>query len=80
MFSGKVSPEAVLKAAGSEPGAVFYAHLYVGLWYEAQGKNDESLRHIRIAAEAKYAERGGYMHDVARVHAGLREGPFPARR
>ena len=35
MFKGTLSPDAVLKAAGTRPGAQFYAHLYVGLYYDA---------------------------------------------
>jgi lipoprotein NlpI len=72
MFAGELSPEAVMKAAGSDESAVFYAHLYIGLWHEAAGKRDEALRQIRLAAQPKYAAQGGYMHDVARVHLELR--------
>jgi lipoprotein NlpI len=68
MFAGELSPEAVLKAAGSDDTALFYAYLYTGLWHEAAGKRDESLRLMRLAAQAKYAEHGGYMHDVALAH------------
>jgi lipoprotein NlpI len=72
MFAGELSPEAVMKAAGSDQSAVFYAHLYIGLWHEAAGKRDEALRQIRLAAQSQNATHGGYMHDVARVHLELR--------
>jgi lipoprotein NlpI len=72
MFAGKLSPDAVMKAVGSDPSALFYAHLYIGLWYEALGKKEDSLQRIRLAAKPDYAEFGGYMHDVARVHLALR--------
>jgi lipoprotein NlpI len=73
MFAGELSPEAVLKAAGTGETALFYAHLYIGLFQEAAGQQEESLRQIKVAAQPKYAEHGGYMHDVARVHVALRE-------
>jgi lipoprotein NlpI len=72
MFAGELSPEAVMKVAGADESAVFYAHLYIGLWHEAAGKRDEALKQMRLAAQSKYATHGGYMHDVARVHLELR--------
>ena len=68
MFRGTLTPEQVLSAAGSQPSAQFYAHLYVGLYSEALGMKDRALEHIRTAAEDRFAARGGYMHMVARVH------------
>lgn len=73
LFAGELAPEAVLKAAGSDESAMFYALLYVGLWQEAQGRREESLRQMKLAAQSKYAAAGGYMHDVARVHVAVRE-------
>lgn len=69
MFRGTLTPEQVLSAAGSRPAALFYAHLYVGLYFEAQGMSARALEHIRIAAEDRFEREGGYMHMVARVHA-----------
>jgi len=69
MFRGTMTPEAVLKAAGSQPGSLFYAHLYIGLYSEAIGKKDLALKHIKEAASDRYAAAGGYMHMVATVHA-----------
>src|SRR6185436_2366457 len=37
MFRGTKTPEDVLKAAGTQASAQFYAELYVGLYYEATG-------------------------------------------
>jgi lipoprotein NlpI len=71
MFRGETSPEQVLTAAGKESEAQFYAHLYLGLYFEALGNKDRSLEHIRIAAEDRFAA-GGYMHRVARVHLQVR--------
>jgi lipoprotein NlpI len=68
MFQGRLMPEAVLKSAGNDPSAQFYARLYLGLYAEALGRNDEALQHIKIAASERYAATGGYMHLVAKVH------------
>lgn len=79
LFAGALRPEDVLKAAervdaGTEEGveARFYGHLYVGLWYEAEGDAKAAKEHITTAAE-KY-KIGHYMWDVANVHAGLLKG------
>jgi lipoprotein NlpI len=68
MFRGALTADDVLKAAGSQPSGLFYAHLYVGLYSEALGRKDLALKHIREAAADRYAGAGGYMHMVARVH------------
>ena len=68
MFRGASTPEAVLEAAGAEPRAMFYAHLYLGLYFEALGRDDRALQHITAAAAERYGRAGGYMHGVARVH------------
>ena len=46
---------------------LFYAHLYLGLYYDALGNEAKAREFIELAA-AK-SERYGYMGDVARVHA-----------
>ena len=51
----------------------FYAHLYVGLYYEAAGQAERAREHITLAAET-YAE-DNYMSDVARVHAATFKAP-----
>lgn len=70
MFSGQLSAEQVLKAAGTQPEGQFYAELYVGLYWEAMGDAQRALKHIRNAAADRYSV-GGYMHGVARVHRDL---------
>jgi lipoprotein NlpI len=67
MFRGSLSADEVLKAAGGSPLGQFYAHLYIGLYSEALGRNDLALKHIKEAASDRFAV-GGYMHMVARVH------------
>jgi lipoprotein NlpI len=73
LFRGKAKPEDVLTAAKEGKPAqdeltqrLFYAHLYLGLWYEAQGDKKKSLEHLAKAAEEFKVK--GYMWDVARVH------------
>jgi len=71
MFRGASLPERVLSAAGARPEAQFYAHLYLGLYFEALGNQGRALEQITAAAHDRYKESGGYMHGVARVHLGL---------
>jgi lipoprotein NlpI len=68
LFRGTLTPEQVLSAAGSQPDAQFYGHLYVGLYFEARGMKERALEHIKIAAADRFEPSGGYMHLVARVH------------
>ena len=68
MFAGKMTQAQVMRAAGNDPSAQFFARLYVGLYLEATGKREEGRAQIEIAAEDRFARVGGYMHDVARVH------------
>jgi lipoprotein NlpI len=73
LFGGKTAPEDILGAAKDarreEP--LFYAHLYLGLYFEAVGEREKSREHIFKAAREFKAEH--YMGDVARVHARLLE-------
>jgi hypothetical protein len=70
----------VLKAAGARESGQFYAHLYLGLYFEALRDNRRALEHITEAAADRYADAGGYMHTVAKVHLGiLRNGAKPFR-
>jgi lipoprotein NlpI len=73
LFAGTMSPEDVLRA-GKDAGeaATFYANLYVGLYYEAIGRGDDSLRLVSRAADNP-AARNSYMGNVARVHVILRK-------
>ena len=68
-YAGRGSPETILKAAeaADTQRAYMYAHLYLGLYYEAAGDAKKAEHHIRLAAAAKL--EGHYMHDVARIHA-----------
>lgn len=74
LFAGKLKPADVLKAAtdGGVLGErrernLFYAHLYLGLYYEAIGDAKLAREHIEKSA-AEY-QKHDYMGDVAHVHA-----------
>jgi lipoprotein NlpI len=73
LFAGTMAPEEVLRV-GEEAGgtAKFYADLYVGLYYEALDGDEESLRHMRLAADNP-AAKDSYIGDVARVHVTFRK-------
>ncbi len=73
LFAGKLKPQDVIDAAeksglkGDElTSARFYAHLYVALYYEAEGEKDKVKEHLTTAVE-KY-KVGDYMWDVAAAH------------
>jgi tetratricopeptide (TPR) repeat protein len=72
MFRGTMTPDAIVKAAGSEPSSRFFAELYVGLYYDATGDRTRAIEHLRRAAAKDYASVGGYMHRVAELHPYLR--------
>jgi tetratricopeptide (TPR) repeat protein len=68
MFRGAITPDAVMRAAGSEADGQFYGNLYVGLYLDATGQRTVAFQHVKAAASDRYASAGGYMHMVARVH------------
>jgi len=75
LFAGKATPEEVIAAAKAAPAEtsagepVFYANLYLGLYYEAMGDKPKAKQFILKAAER--SKQNGYMGDVARVHADM---------
>ena len=76
LYAGQAKPEDVLAAAnaGSPPAEQrkerrFYAHLYLGLYYDAAGDKKVALEHITRAAQDY--KIGHYMWDVAQVHRDL---------
>ena len=78
LFQGKATPQQVLQSAEETSGtkavrddSLFYAHLYVGLYYESLKQEELALQHITTAVQ-KYPS-GHYMGDVARVHLQLRK-------
>ncbi len=73
LFAGRLKPADVLAAASAGkpakdkfPRQLFYAHLYLGLYYETEGHPKLALQHLtRAATDFRI---GHYMWDVARVH------------
>ena len=73
LFAGKIKPADVFAAVEATKltgekltEARFYAHLYVGLYYESEGDEKKALEHLTTAVE-KY-KIGHYMWDVANAH------------
>jgi lipoprotein NlpI len=73
LFAGKCKPEDVLAACDKVKDApdklrraLFYAHLYLGLYYDVHGDARRALEHLNEATEKYRIDH--YMWDVARVH------------
>lgn len=73
LFAGKGTPEEVLATAQAAPKMtesgepLFYAHLYLGIYFEAKGESKKAEEYIKRAATR--AKENGYMGNVAEVHA-----------
>jgi lipoprotein NlpI len=77
LFAGKGTAAEVLAAAQAMPetstrrrDALCYAHLYLGLYEEAQGHTDAAKGHL-LKAAVDYA-MPHYMGEVAKIHCKLR--------
>jgi lipoprotein NlpI len=75
LYRGELKADDVLAAArDGDPSPeelnqrLFYAHLYLGLYYDATGNREQALRNMTLAEEHRI---GHYMWDVARVHGKL---------
>ena len=75
LFCGRATPADVLAAARAnnpqgevQSARLFYAHLYLGLYYESEGDAKRALEHLTRAANLRIDH---YMWDVARVHRDL---------
>jgi lipoprotein NlpI len=68
LYKGSATVDDVLAAAGIMNEPLFYAHLYIGLYYEAAGDAKSARPHIAWAAGHRINH---YMGDVARVHLQL---------
>jgi lipoprotein NlpI len=73
MFAGQMKPEQVLAAAEAVKAeseaskeAKFYANLYVGLYYEAEGNAAKAKEHLTTAVEKHKISH--YMWDVGFAH------------
>jgi lipoprotein NlpI len=72
LFKGEAKPADVLAAidkgkpsANDQNNRRFYAHLYLGLYYESIGDKKQTLEHMTKAVATPFPS---YMVDVARVH------------
>lgn len=82
LYAGSAQSDEVLAAArAGNPSPeelnrrLFYAHLYLGLYFEAAGDKKLAAEHMTTAQEHRIKH---YMWDVARVHAQmLRASPAP---
>ncbi len=79
LFQGQAKPDDVFRhlmrstkdiAQAEYVQRLFYAHLYVGLYFEAQGDAAKAKEHLEKAA-GDAAQVGDYMAGVARVHVEL---------
>ncbi|MGY8770646.1 MAG: tetratricopeptide repeat protein [Pirellulales bacterium] len=80
MYRGDATPADVLKeieqgepTAAERAGRKFYADLYLGLFFEANGQPQKARKHIAAAADKQIPIQAQgrintYMWDVARVH------------
>ncbi len=73
LYIGEKTPDAVLAAAVKgdlkpelKNRQLFYAHLYLGIWFDLLGERAKALGHLNKAADDHRI--GHYMWDVARVH------------
>jgi lipoprotein NlpI len=69
LYSGRITPAALLESTQNLPIALFYAHLYTGLYLDANGETEAALAHLREAASDRYLGYGGFMNVTARVYA-----------
>jgi len=74
LFAGKATPDDVLKAAETggddRRNQLCYAHLYLGLYFEASGEEAKAKEHILKAANDFRMDH--YMGKCAQVHAQVR--------
>lgn len=78
LFRGQAEPNDVIAAAKlgnpdamTLAGRLFYAHLYLGLWFDANGKREEAKQFIQLAADDSLKSNphiNRYMWEVARIH------------
>ena len=82
MLKGQIEPEEVIEAVDKLEGsrernstALFYAELYVGLYFDSLGDQKQALHHLE---ESLRTDSEGYMFDTARVYRDVRFSEQPA--
>ncbi|RID71158.1 hypothetical protein BRARA_C03113 [Brassica rapa] len=70
LFKNGGDPEKLVNDFSSgQASEVFYASLYAGLYYEAEGKSEKAKFHITAACGSPYGQRSDdYMASLAKVH------------
>lgn len=76
LFAGKGTVEDVLAVCKSKNDHC-YAHLYLGLYFEAVGENEKAQQHMERSANEFRMDH--YMGKVAQVHAKLRGWKSPLK-
>jgi lipoprotein NlpI len=74
LYIGKKTTDDVLAAASKGEGEaknrqLFYAHLYLGIWFDLLGEKAKALDHLNKATDGHRISH--YMWDVGRVHRDL---------
>ena len=59
---------------GGGKSALFYGHLYLGLFFDAKKDLAKAKEHLTKCVEVKYP---GYMYDVAKLHLKMLEESSP---
>ena len=79
LFKGDAKPEDVLKSvergkpnAAEKNARLFYAHLYLGIWFDLTGEPKKALTHLQQSVDQGKVHP--YMWEVARVHRDLLRG------
>lgn len=78
LYNGTMSVEDVLQAAETRGDlnaanrklSRFYAHLYIALWYESHGEDEQVLEHLQLGLQDMSSDN--FMEMVARAHLRLR--------
>ena len=84
MYAGRMTPEQVLAIANRTSPSVqldseqhrlqrYYAHLYIGLYYEMLKNQEASIQAMKKAAQLNPLGKTNFMGQVARVHLQLRQ-------
>ena len=84
MYAGRMTPKQVLAIANRTSPSVqldseqhrlqrYYAHLYIGLYYEMLKNQEASIQAMKKAAQLNPLGKTNFMGQVARVHLQLRQ-------
>tara|TARA_B100001094_G_scaffold309508_1_gene343222 strand:+ start:1901 stop:2662 length:762 start_codon:yes stop_codon:yes gene_type:complete len=88
LYAGDIKPDEVYRRVdgGGFPDhykerVLFHAQLYVGIFHELHGRDQDALKHLRAAAANKFGRASGtYMWQVARVHYDLLQAKLSNNR